>query len=357
MHRLTSTAISLAALACSAVAQTADTNLTFDAAVIKPAELPTMGGGGGGKMMFRMGAQGGPGTADPGQISYAMMNLHQLLALAYGVKSYQITGPALIDTERFDITVKVPHGASKDDVQIMLQNLLKDRFALKYHREKKDMAIYALVVGKNGPKLAESADQSDPNAAPLPSTSADGGGPNSRAAPPQPPPLAPGALKRGPDGMPILPSRPGVSAMMMMGPNGARMKINAKQATLSQLTDTLSNQLDKPASNLTGLDKRYDFTLDFAPDTGAMANKPGNLMMGVGAGGGGTANVAFSNSGPGGGGGDHAGPDGPRAASPEEGAATLFSALQSQLGLKLEPRKAPMDIITVESASKTPTEN
>jgi uncharacterized protein (TIGR03435 family) len=328
--------------------------MAFDAAVIKPAEMPTPGIGGG-KMMFRMGPQGGPGTADPGQITYSMMNLHQLITTAFGVKSYQVNGPASIDTERYDITAKIPHGASKDDVQIMLQNLLKDRFALKYHREKKDMGIYAIVAAKNGPKLTESADQSDPNAAPPPTAAADGGGPNAAPPPPPGPTFTNGPIKRGPDGMPILPSRPGLSTMMMMTPTGARMKMVGKQATLAQLADSLSNQLDKPAANMTGLDKRYDFTLDFAPDTSAMANKPGNLMLGGGGGGGGAASISLSTNGPGGG--DHGMPDGPRAATPEESAVTLFTALQSQLGLKLESRKAPMDIITVDSASKTPTEN
>ncbi len=82
---------------------------------------------------------------------------------AYGVKTYQISGPAWLDTERFDIVAKVPQGATKDDVKLMLQNLLADRFKLTLHREKKDMPMYALLVAKNGPKLKESPPD-DPNA-------------------------------------------------------------------------------------------------------------------------------------------------------------------------------------------------
>ena len=106
MIRFTTAACSLV-LACSAVAQTPDPNLTFDVATVKPAPPPTAADG---RRMIRMGSSGGPGTADPGQINYSFMNLHQLIVLAYGVKSYQVTGPSTIDSDRFEITAKIPHG-------------------------------------------------------------------------------------------------------------------------------------------------------------------------------------------------------------------------------------------------------
>jgi uncharacterized protein (TIGR03435 family) len=144
--------------------------------------------------------------------------------------------------------------------------------------------------------------------------------------------------------MPIMPSRPGLSNMMMMGPNGARAKTIGNRVTMTQLADSLNGQLDKPPVDMTGLDKRYDFTLDFAPDMGAMQSKAGNLvMMGPPPGGGGGGEM-------------HGGGDGPRAANPEEGA-SLFTALQEQLGLKLESRKAPVDLLVVDKVAKSPTEN
>ena len=345
MIRLTTAAITLA-LACSAVAQTADPNLTFDVATVKPAPPPTSADG---KRMIRMGPSGGPGTSDPGQINYQFMNLHQLIVLAYGVKNYQVTGPSSIDSDRFEITAKVPRGATKDDVKIMLQNLLRDRFGLKIHHDEKEMSVYGLVAAKNGSKLKESADQSDPSAAP-PTPPPSDGGPSATAGPPAPP--DPGAIKRGPDGMPILPKgRPGgIMAAMVMTPNGARMKLSGQQIQLSQLADSLSSQLDKPAVDLSGLNKRYDIALDFAPDMGAMQAK-GGMMLGPGPGGpmGGGGGAAVSGVGeqhPGG-----------RDADPSVDAANLFTALQEQLGLKLEPRKAKVDLIVVDSSNKSPTEN
>ncbi len=60
------------------------------------------------------------------------------------MKTYQVSGPTWMDTERFDIVAKVPRDASKDDVKLMLQNLLTERFKLTLHREKKDLPMYAL---------------------------------------------------------------------------------------------------------------------------------------------------------------------------------------------------------------------
>lgn len=81
---------------------------------------------------------------------------------AYGVKNYQISGPPWLDTERFSIVAKAPPGAAKEQVLVMWQNLLAQRFQLKLHRETNDIPIYELVVGKNGPKLKESAPDPEP---------------------------------------------------------------------------------------------------------------------------------------------------------------------------------------------------
>ena len=86
------------------------------------------------------------------------MPLKNLIQSAYRVKSYQVSGPAWLDSERFEIIAKLPEGASQEQVPEMLQKLLQERFGLKLHRETKELPIYALVVGKNGPKLEEVAD-------------------------------------------------------------------------------------------------------------------------------------------------------------------------------------------------------
>src|SRR5262245_31056417 len=180
--------ITLAALSCFvAFSQTVDKSLSFDVASVKPATPPTPNGRG--MVMFR-GPTGGPGTKDPGRISYPFMTLKNLLMTAYDVKNFQISGPSWMDTERYDINATMPPDTTKEQFRVMLQNLLAERFKIAVHRETKELPMYSLVVNKGGPKLKES----DP--APANSEA------NDAATPPPQPPSQP---KIGPDGFPILP--------------------------------------------------------------------------------------------------------------------------------------------------------
>ncbi|HTC88474.1 MAG TPA: TIGR03435 family protein [Bryobacteraceae bacterium] len=79
------------------------------------------------------------------------------IAYAYRVKNYEISGPDWMASERFDITAKLPAGRSAKDAIEMLRALLEERFQLKTHRESKELPAYALVVGKGGLKMQESA--------------------------------------------------------------------------------------------------------------------------------------------------------------------------------------------------------
>jgi uncharacterized protein (TIGR03435 family) len=304
-----------------AFAQTTAATPSFVVATIKPAAPPTMAMGRGGGMMMgmRMGARGGPGTSDPGQITYSSMSIKSLLVSAYGVKEYQVTGPAWMDTERFDIVAKVPQGATKDDVKLMLQNLLAERFKLTLHREKKDMQMYALVVAKNGPKLKESPPD-DPNAAAA----------TAHGEPDAPPPganrtqIKDGAMMGGP--------MPGGGVRMMMQPG--RMRLMADKQTMEQFAERLSNQVNRPVVDQTGLTKKYDIVLEFSPEGlgnfGPKGMPPPPPPMG----------------------GDGGSPE------PEvQNAPTLFTAVQDQLGLKLEQKKGAVDLLVVDRLEKTPTEN
>ena len=76
---------------------------------------------------------------------------------AYDVKAYQVSGPAWLDTERYDVAVKVRAGATKDQVKVMWQNLLAERFGVKVHHESKEFQVEELVIAKGGPKLKETA--------------------------------------------------------------------------------------------------------------------------------------------------------------------------------------------------------
>jgi uncharacterized protein (TIGR03435 family) len=113
--------------------------------------------------------EGGPGQArsaglcreDPGRISCIGSPLKLVLIRAYDVKSYQVLGPAWMETEKYDIIATEPAGATKAQTSAMLQRLLVDRFRMSVRRESRELPVYALVVGKNGPKLKKSTDPDD----------------------------------------------------------------------------------------------------------------------------------------------------------------------------------------------------
>jgi uncharacterized protein (TIGR03435 family) len=300
------------------LAQSTDPSLTFEVASVKPSEPPN------GRMMM-MGGRGGPGTNDPGRFTTTNLPLKMLLARGFGVKDFQIQGPGWLETERFDIAAKVPAGTTKEQFNVMLQNLLLERFQMKVHREKKELPLFTLTVGKSGPKLKETT--LDASAfAPPPNDGGGRGGPDAARAGPPPPP-APGQFPKLPEG------RPGMRMMFTEG----RLMLTAAGQGISNMIDFLTMQLGRPVVDGTGLTGKYDFQLEFAPEAGQGPFKglppppPG--------------------AGPGPGGGDGGGP-----ASSAEPAQNLVTAVQ-QLGLKLVPGKGPVDLIVIDKAEKVPIEN
>jgi uncharacterized protein (TIGR03435 family) len=290
MKQIIAGASSAILAACAALAQSNPP--AFEVASIKPAAPQTMG-----RMMVRMGG-------DAGRVDYANVSLKDVLARAYDVKRHQISGPSWLDSERYDITAKVPDGVPKEQIPAMLAALLTERFKMTVHKETKEEPIYALVVGKNGPKLKKSEEG---DTAPRTFTTPEGGKIN--------------APKGG--GM-----------MIMNGPGGAHLQAN--QTTLARFADMLSNMLDRPVLDMTGIEGNYDITLDVSMEDMA------GMKKGMGPGPGPMA------GGPGGG--EH-GPAPDSAPS-----ASIFTSIQ-QLGLKLDPRKAPIEHVIVDKAEKVPTEN
>ena len=120
--------------------------------------------------------------------------------------------------------------------------------------------------------------------------------------------------------------------MMMMNGRG---HLSAKMMNMGGLVDMLARQLDRPVIDQTGLKGNYDFDLDYTPDEGQRMGIPG---------------MPLPPPQPGGG---EAHPPG----NPEANGVSLFTAVQSQLGLKLEARKGPVELIVVDHMEKTPTEN
>src|SRR5262249_21050048 len=160
-----------------------------------------------------------------------------------------ITGPAWLDSERFDITAKVPDGVSKEQIPAMLQVLLAERFKMTVRKEGKEEPIYGLVVGKGGPKLKKSDDNANwpmfPPDGPVPAgkVTSDGPGPGGKAAADGPGPRE----KAGFDG----PGRGGVdkgnmpkgAIMMSMGGPGGAAHMQFNKATMGQFADRLSDML------------------------------------------------------------------------------------------------------------------
>ena len=203
----------------------------------------------------------------------------------------------------------------------MLQALLAERFKLAVHRQSKEQSVYALVVGKNGPKLKESSpDAAAPAAEPAPGPGnpqvrITGNGENTRVV-----------VSGGPTG----------TAHMSMAPNGT-MHLEAEKLTLAGLADLLSRFVDRPVMDMTDLKGTYQVALDLTmEDMRNVARSAGIAVGGRGAGG-------------------QAGRPRADAASDPSGS-SIFAAVQ-QLGLKLEPRKAPVDLIVIDHVEKTPTEN
>src|SRR5579862_3056224 len=85
---------------------------------------------------------------DGAQVRVNSFTLKEYLGIAYRMKVAQISGPDWISTERFDISATIPPGGKAAQVDEMFQTLLADRFQLKFHREKKEFPVYALVPGK-----------------------------------------------------------------------------------------------------------------------------------------------------------------------------------------------------------------
>jgi uncharacterized protein (TIGR03435 family) len=258
----------------------------FEAASIKPA----MQGG-------RARMEGGPGSSDPIRIRYSSISLRYLVMAAYRVGGFQLSAPAWLDAKAFDVDARLPPGATRAQLREMLQGLLTERFHLALHRERRVMPAYALIVGKNGPKLKASAEKTGGDAAdnfdPLP-------------------PAAPNELELDGGGYPLVPPSEG-SWLVALRSGHARMhQLNASMQDLAAL---LSKQLSRPVTDATGLKGRYEFTLSW--------------MAGVSAQDGPTADV---------------GPD-------------LLAAVQQQLGLKLEASKGPVEVLVIDYLEKEPIEN
>jgi len=283
-------------LAClSVVGQTAD-NLTFEVASVKHSPVPEPGA-----RVFYGPPQGGPGTADPGQITWSSAALRNMLMTAYDVQTYQVIGPDWMNTERYDIVAKVPAGATKAQVNGMWQNLLKERFGMAVHHELKDFQADEMTIAKGGSKLKVTE---DPNIEPLT-------------------PVA-GPPRVNKDGVQQL-NGSGAIVTIFPGANAATARMVARGLPTSDIASRLAGYRRHPVIDKTGLPGKYDFVLEFTPDLSGIALPAG-----------------FSTQ------------DGNNATDP---GSDIVAAVEKQLGLKLTSTKGKLEVIVVDHAEKIPTAN
>jgi uncharacterized protein (TIGR03435 family) len=226
----------------------------------------------------------------PGTVVLRGDPLRVVLMEAFGVKTWQIVGPAWLDEDCFEIVAKIPAGATSDQVPAMLQALLAERFKLAAHREDRPRPVYALVVDKGGPKFKEAS----PNFNRL--------------------------------GM-----RPG-QVMFSTGSNKHGFK---GALTMAQVASFLSHDLDRPVQDFTDLTGRYDIDLSWAPESGIDRQSPAAAST--------TAEqVALGAM---------------RTDLPAAPSVNVFAAIRDSLGLKLEARKEPVQMLVIDHVERVPIEN
>ena len=318
-------ALMIAALAFAVIpllSQTTPTKPSFEVVSIKPSP-PNFGIRGGGPRGDRFTMSGA--------------SLKMLLQIAYqhldsnGRPNGQVQiigGPNWIDSDRYDIQAKADcsGGAlSREQMQMMIQSMLEDRFQLKAHMETRELPIYNLVVAKDGPKMKPSADQTPPAISLAGPPQPCGPAPATPLLPPPPPPG-----QRGNTFNPA--SMPRGAMMMMINPTGMTMQATAVPVT--NVVNILQQFVGRPVADKTDLKGLFDVKLQFSPEGLTLPGAPGGFgpIQPPGA----------------------AGPGGTptQAADPIP---SLFTAIQD-LGLRLESSKGPVEVLVVDSAQK-PTED
>lgn len=190
--------------------------------------------------------KGGPGTADPGLITYTNIALAGLISKAYGVRVYQIHSRSSLTSERYDVEARVPTGASIEDLKLMLQELLRDRFKLSMHRETHEGQTYNLQVDSVGFKLKEAKDAGAEHG----SIEFDEQG-NQKFN------------TNVPLGTPVTLAGKGITALAQPG----HIIIFAQALPVSALADQLARCcLQAPVVDRTGAKGNYTFTLNFGSD-------------------------------------------------------------------------------------------
>jgi uncharacterized protein (TIGR03435 family) len=263
---------------------------SFEVASVKP---------GGPTALGQRSRHGGPGTLEPSRVTFTNVPLSYLLSQAYDVWQDQVSGPAWLsgyDGHRYTIVATMPPTTTKGPFQVMLQNLLKERFQLRMHREQQTRPGYELVVAEGGPKMEEW----------MPGT-----GPSK---------IHPRFDSASPRGLIFLsPMEGGRGPLRIYRRDTMEGFCRGLGAHINMSNGVSFGGPQARVVDRTGLTGIYEFVLEFS---GVFSPGPG-------------ADGIASDPGP-----------------------TIFHALEKQLGLKLRKiKEVPVEVIVVDHADKVPTEN
>jgi uncharacterized protein (TIGR03435 family) len=239
-------------------------------------------------------------AARPGRFTAQNVILRMLVMLAYEVREPEIVGgPSWVTSDRFDVaaTIEAPDKADDAAQQRMLQALLAERFKLVVHRESRELPMYALVVSRSDRKLGArlhpfNGECMDPR----------------KGVPPLPETSTPGLLP---------PSDPGKGPQPCVASLGVG-RLSVRGLALTELAATLARlpAVSRRVIDRTGLSGRFDYDLEWTPSV---------MPIGVAA----PAPNDQANAGP-----------------------NLFTALQEQLGLKLEAGREALPVLVIDSVSQ-----
>jgi uncharacterized protein (TIGR03435 family) len=266
--------------------------LAFEVASIKP------NNSGDGRVMMQN---------QPGRFIATNVTLRLLIRNAYQLQDFQISGgPSWLGSDHFDINAKVPEGvrdmggpqlpgAGPGPLQLMMRALLAERFKLVVHNETKESPIYALVLARSDGKLGPEMKKSETDCAAV-MAAGRGRGPMPPPGPPQPGERMPCGIRIGPGNMAV------------------------GGSTLAQFANSLGMWVGRVVLDRTGLMGAYDFNLTWTPDQ--MPQRPP-----------GAPDLPVDPNGP-----------------------SIFTAVQEQLGLKLDSQRGPVELLIIDRAEK-PVEN
>jgi uncharacterized protein (TIGR03435 family) len=247
------------------------------------------------------------------------VTLRPIVLRAFGIKSYQLIGPSSLDAGPYEIVAKLPSDTTKETFDLMLQELLITRFGLEFRREARQLPIYEVVIASGGLKMKAPAQQATVAASPGQAASVPDGSRNN-----------PLRIQLDKSGMLSLP--PGIPKITSLGLNGI-MFVSARMKTLGDLLRAVDPYISRIVVDKTDLTGSYDYAIKFEPEVGSRSRI-------------GTASAAAQSE-----------PKDLLSSLPGSEVPRIREALERQLGLKLEDRVGPVQVVVVDRVNRRPTEN